>query len=271
MYRTIWPYLPDSSFNATWRANQLITDRQKLTQFLTSLSNTQDSSHLFVDLVVCDLTFGEASANKAQDGALQAAFDSLASQQRLLIAKSDLTENNPIRGQAAIDTRAMPRGLVDITKFYDGTFFTYQFFKEEKAAHPESWYALEDSVQSLPYLLYKRVLSFPPKSGQPCFTNPIRPKPAGGLYKSSLFVPDFWIDNEDVSSETEPEFRLPGLAAEPDTNLREASGRLRSSLFYLGQVTDTDTSEFGGRTAFLEQLRDNYAACKRNIVFIGPV
>ena len=256
--------VPDSSLNASWRANQLITDRQKLAQFLKSLTNERDSSHIFVDMVVCDLTFGALSTNRAQDDALQAAFDSLNAQKHLLIAKSGLTERKSVHDNSAIKTDSLARGSVDITKYYDGTFFTYNFFD-----------STDRSVPSLPYALYKRLATAQPTSGQSC---PPTQRPAPGLWTSDLFVPDFWVDNGDVSRETESESEsahvwLPplfsGSATKSDTSLQEAAGRLRPNLFYLGQVTDTDTSEFGGRTAFRDQLRDNYNRCKRNIIFIG--
>ncbi|MVM31118.1 CHASE2 domain-containing protein [Spirosoma sp. HMF4905] len=255
--------IPDSSLNASWRSNQLITDRQKLAQFLKSLTNEQDSSRYFVDMVVCDLTFGSLSPNKAQDEALQAAFDSLNAQHHLLIAKSDLTESKSVHDNSAVNTEVLDGGSVDITKYYDGTFFTYDFFD-----------STERHLASLPTVLYNRLMAAPSKPGCP----PSSSAQAKGFIKSDLFVPEFWIDNEDVSRETESESEsahpwLPPLfnwgEAESDTSLENATGRLLPNLFRLGEVTDPDTTEFGGRTAFLEQLRDNYNHCKRSIVFIG--
>ena len=249
--------IPDPSLNATWRANQLITDRLKLTHFLKSLA--QDSARMFVDMVVCDLTFTE-SASTVQDSALQAALNALNAQKHLLIARSEQTEHESMGDYLAIDTHKLAGGSVDITKYYDGTFFTYNLFDQ-----------MADSMPSLPYVLYDSL-----KSDKECSTKSIT-KPNGiNLGISSTFVPDFWIDNEDVSREAEmaPESspswwqRLvnPG-DARPDTLLQEASGRLRDNLFYLGQVTDR--SKFNGQNAFLDQLHDNYQHCKRNIVFIG--
>ncbi|GAB4034609.1 hypothetical protein [Spirosoma gilvum] len=255
--------VPDSSLNASWRTNQLITDRQKLTQFLTSLN--QDSARQFVSMVVCDLTFGDFSTEPTQDKALQSALNTLNAEGKLLIAKSELAGNRSVKGALSINTDAMAGGSVDITKYYEGKFFHYKLYEEKP-----------DSLPSLAYVLYDSLQKRPPVAHSTC--PPTLRKRPSGLWTSASFVPDFWIDNEDVSRETEGELekshswwlRLARLFAHaPEEGLQEASGRLRDNFFYLGQVTDTDTSEFGGRTAFREQLRDNYNHCKQNIVFIG--
>ncbi|GAB3942765.1 hypothetical protein GCM10028805_07870 [Spirosoma harenae] len=257
--------IPDSSINATWRANQLITDRQKLAQFLTSLNTTEDSARDFVSMVVCDLTFGDFSTDRTQDKALQDALNALNSEGKLLIAKSDLAQSRSIRGNLSIDTDAMAGGSVDIRKYYEGKFFRYKLYEQNPDSLPSLAYVLYDSIQHLTPIPHQ---SCPPK---------LRKKPSGFVL-SDTFVPDFWIDNKDVSRETEAGSEEPHpmwhslfklINPEPEENLQEAAGQLRDSFYYLGQVTDTDTSEFSGRRAFQDQLRDNYNRCKRNIVFIG--
>ena len=249
--------IPDSSINATYGPNQLITDRPKLARFIESLTSSQDSVRSFVDMVVCDLTFGDASPDKSQDNRLQAAFNTLNSQNRLLIAKSTIQENKSVYDHSAIDTDKLAGGSVDITKFYEGTFFSYRFFDKKSP-----------SKASLPALLFEK-LSQPPAKTEPARQpTSITQRPIGTLWPSDLFVPDFWIDNDDVSLESKP---IAEPTEEPKSEsggtLQEASGQLRSSVFYLGQVTDT--TEFGGRELFLDQLLDNRNKGKKTVVFIG--
>ncbi|MBD2704488.1 CHASE2 domain-containing protein [Spirosoma sp. BT702] len=252
--------IPDPSLNETWKSNQVITDRKKLTQFLQTLEAFSDSSK--VDLVVCDLLFPEFSPDSLIDSTLRTALYSLNKKGKLVLAQSGLEENKNLSNTSAIDSDLMAGGSVDITKYYDETYFSYKPVSINKDT--------SQSQPSLPYVLYKRLKLYPSIPTRKDLIS--KPPPA--------FIPDFWIDNEDVSRDPDESVwtRFVNFLREslPTSTLRKNEAELqefaydfRSNLFYLGQVTDTDTSAYNGRKLFLEQLDTNQKEHKKTIVFIG--
>ncbi|GAB3639547.1 hypothetical protein [Spirosoma arcticum] len=260
----------DPSLNTVWGTNQLITDRQKLTRLLDLVA--ADSVDSLVDMVVCDLTFGEPFDTDV-DRALQNALNRIdgdnspKTNSKLLIAKSQLGQSKSIYGQSAIVTDSLAGGSVDVTKYYEGTFFTHQLFDTVAGGYRFS----------LPYELYSRLeqVTVDAPRLKSSFSQKIREKRAGGAWVRvpDKFVPEFWITNADVSREAEPietnwwDAFLRVSTADSNDTLQAATGRLRPDFYYLGQLAEkTDTTEQEG---FLNQLRMNHRQGKRSIIFIG--